>query len=252
VVEIDPHSSSEFESALRSAGRFSRKLAPPMPGLGRAERTQLNGRVAKISRHVECAHDESEVLSFMYAVFGLPKTVEGCMVECGSFKGGSTAKFSIVAKMTGRELVVFDSFEGLPENREEHTDSILGHSVEGWFAGGEFHGLLDEVKKNVTAYGEIDVCRFVQGYYENTMPDFHEPVAAVYVDVDLAESTRTCLKYMWPLLSPGGVLMSQDGDFPLVIDVYGDDKFWEEELGCARPEVDGLGTRKIISIVKPG
>jgi O-methyltransferase len=153
--------------------------------------------------------------------------------------------------MANRKLYVFDSFEGLPDNTEEHTDSILGHSIEHWFDPGEFRGTLEEVKANITKYGEIDVCEFVAGYFEDTMPDFHEPVAAVYIDVDLASSTKTCLKYLWPLLSPGGVIMSQDGDFPLVIEAYDDDEFWETEVECAKPVIDGLGTRKIISITKP-
>ncbi len=251
MAEIDPHSSSQFEAAQKKKGRFSRNLAPPMPGLGLAERTKLHGEITKISRNVPCAHEESEVLSFNYAILALPDTVEGCVIECGAFKGGSTAKFSLATRMVNRKLYVFDSFEGLPENDEEHTESILGHSIENWFDPGEFNGALEEVKANITKYGAIEVCEFVQGYYENTMPDFKEKVAAVYIDVDLASSTKTCLKYLWPLLSPGGVVMSQDGDFPLVIEAYDDDEFWENEVGCPKPVIDGLGTRKIISITKP-
>ena len=79
---------------------------------------------------------------------------------------------------------------------------------------------------------------------------FNKRIAAAYLDVDLASSTKTCLKYLYPILVPGGVIISQDGDFPLVIEVYNDDQFWEEEVGCKKPYIEGLGERKLIKIVK--
>ncbi len=41
------------------------------------------------------------------------------------------------------------------------------------------------------------------------LPTFKEKVAAVYIDVDLASSTRTCLNHLYPLLERGGVCFSQ-------------------------------------------
>ncbi len=40
--------------------------------------------------------------------------------------------------------------------------------------------------------------------------------------------------------------------FPLVIEVFNDDKFWEEEVGVKKSKVDGLGKKKLIRIVKEG
>jgi O-methyltransferase len=82
------------------------------------------------------------------------------------------------------------------------------------------------------------------------MPTFEGRVCAAYLDVDLAASTRTCLKYLYPKLSPGGVLMSQDGDFPLVLEVFNDEQFWEHEIGAPMPRVEGLGRKKMLKIVK--
>ncbi|HLT27990.1 MAG TPA: TylF/MycF/NovP-related O-methyltransferase, partial [Zeimonas sp.] len=48
------------------------------------------------------------------------------LVEAGCFKGGSTAKLSLLAELAGRELVVFDSFEGLPDNDESGQVTIQG------------------------------------------------------------------------------------------------------------------------------
>ena len=79
---------------------------------------------------------------------------------------------------------------------------------------------------------------------------FSQPVALAYLDVDLASSTKTCLKNLYPLLSPGGSIYSQDGDFPLVVEVFNNEKFWKEEVGCVElPQVTGLG-KKITVITK--
>ncbi len=216
-----------------------------------SERNQLLRRIREVSRNVECPHFESEMLTVGVEILSLPESVKGCVVEAGCFKGASTAKLSLFVKRAGRELVAFDSFEGLPENDEAHERSILGHSIDGWFDQGKFCGRLEEVEANVRRYGEFEVCRLVRGWFEQTMPAFREPIALAFLDVDLAQSTRTCLKTLWPVLSPGGVLYSQDGDFPLVIDVFADSSFWEEEVGCARPEIEGLGKRKLLRLRKP-
>ena len=80
---------------------------------------------------------------------------------------------------------------------------------------GKYCGSLEEVKNNIAKYGEIGVCHFIKGWFEETMSLFNKRIAAAYLDVDLASSTKTCLKYLYPLLVPGGVIISQDGDFPL-------------------------------------
>jgi len=219
-------------------------LLPP------ARSHELLSRFRAISKSVECPHNESHVLSFVVALLKLPPGIEGCIVEAGCYKGGSTAKLSLVARYLGRPLVVFDSFEGLPPNSEDHDRTIHGTSVRGWFRPKAFCGSLEEVRKNVGTHGDLEVCRFVEGWFEDTMPGFQEKICAPYLDVDLAASTRTCLKHLYPRLAPGGFLMSQDGDFPLVIDVFRDDTFWREVVGCGRPPMEGLGKSKMVTVAK--
>lgn len=232
-----------------AASKIQKEIFTLIPSM--SQRMDLLKRFKTISENVECPHNESHVLAFVKDLLALPADMEGDIVEAGAFKGGSTSKLSIIAERIGRRLLVFDSFEGLPENVEEHEKSILGHSIEGWFKGKEFCGGLDEVKSNITKYGEIGVCEFIKGWFDDTMPGFTRKLCAVYLDVDLASSTKTCLKYLYPQIVPGGILYSQDGDFPLVIDVFNDDNFWESEVGCKKPAIEGLGKSKMLRIVKP-
>lgn len=217
-------------------------------GLSFAHKYAMTRRLRAISRAIDCPHAESEILAFIRSILSLDASTPGCVVESGCYKGGSTAKFSIAAKVARRELVVFDSFEGIPRHSEDHGKNIFGKPVT--FAEGEYTGSLEEVTRNVGTYGEGSVCRFIKGWFKDTMPGFKEPIAAIYLDVDLAESTRTCLKYLYPLLRPEGTLYSQDGHLPLVLKVFDDDAFWREEVGCKKPHVQGLGTSKLLKVVK--
>ncbi|HCJ66855.1 MAG TPA: methyltransferase [Elusimicrobia bacterium] len=224
---------------------------PHVPKMLYFQRVRFAYRLKRISINIECPHTEAQIISFINSFLSIPSTIEGCIVEAGSYKGGSAAKFSIGAKLANRQLVVFDSFQGLPENEEPHDKSVLGHSIKDWFKGGIYCGTFDEVLRNIEKYGEIEVCKFIKGWFEDTMPIFSYKICGAYLDVDLASSTKTCLKYLYPLIVPGGVLYSQDGDFPLVIEVFSSDEFWEKEVGCPRPFIEGLGKDKLIKIVKP-
>jgi O-methyltransferase len=239
---------TSFLTEYRDLFRLQKRMAGIFPSF--AQQKEWIEKFRRIDRHVKTAHNSSHILEFLAAIFALKPELSGCIVEAGAFKGGGTAKISLAAKHIDRQLIVFDSFEGLPENTEQHQKSVLGHSIEGWFKAGNFNGSMDEVKQNVARYGDISVCTFIKGWFEDTMPSFKQPVALAYLDVDLASSTRTCLKNLYPLISPGGAIYSQDGDFPLVIEVFKDEKFWKEEVGCTKmPVINGLG-KKITIIEK--
>ena len=212
------------------------------------ERLRIVKQLYATSFSIDSPHRQEEILSLMRTVLSLPRNGPGVIVEAGAYKGSSTAKFSLAASLAGRELVVFDSFQGMPENDEPHSKNIFGRPER--FTRGSYFGTLDEVRGNVSRFGRIEACRFVPGWFDDTLPGFSEPIAAIYMDVDLAASTRTCLKHLYPLLLPGGVLYSQDGHLPLVIEVFEDADFWMREVGCKKPQIVGLGERKLIKVTK--
>jgi O-methyltransferase len=197
-----------------------------------------------ISVHVPCAHTEEEMLEVLSALFSLPPDRAGAVVEAGCFKGGSAAKLSLGARLSNRPVHLFDSFVGIPENLEREEGGRLAWPTGSW-AGSEM-----EVRRNIACYGEISSCSLHRGWFEETLKDFHEPIAVAFLDVDLAASTRTCLKYLYPQIIEGGTLFSQDGHMPLVRAVLADTRFWEQVVGCRMPTVEGLGTRKLLRIVK--
>lgn len=235
-------------SEYAKIARLQKEMAKYFPSF--SEQSKWLKRISAIDKHIDCAHSQSDILRCLVEILKLSPSTPGCIVEAGVYKGGSSSKISLFAKHTNRSFFLFDSFSGLPENSEEHERSLLGYSIKNWFKEGNFCGSLDEVRNNIEKYGEISVCQFIKGWFDDTMPFFKEPIALAYLDVDLASSTRTCLKYLYPLLQPGGVIISQDGDFPLVANVFKDIVFWKEEVGVLElPEMDDIG-KKITLIRK--
>lgn len=230
---------------LKAIAKFLWKKIPDVPFL---RKLKLVRTVIKISREVDCPHTNQEMLSFIESTLRLPGDMKGCIVEAGCYKGGSSAKFSLAAGFTGRELIIFDSFQGLPDHNEPHEKTIFGKPVT--FTCGEYCGTLEEVQANIKKYGNIDACNFREGWFEQTLPSFKGPIAAAYIDVDLAASVKTCLKYLYPLIEQGGYLYCQDGHLPLVVDVFDDKNFWMNEVGVEKPFVHGLGKQKLIKIIK--
>ena len=211
----------------------------------------MEEKIDFISSNVNCEHHtKDEMFNFYYALKNIPTGMEGCIVECGTIKGGSTAKFSLFAKELNRKLDVFDSFRGIPKNDEPHIHGLFGIYIGGPFKEGAFCGNLAEVKSNISKFGEIDVCEFHEGWFEDTMVNFDKPIVAIYLDVDLVSSTKTCLKYLYPLLQPGGIVFSQDAHIPLIVNLFEDDKFWNEELGTEKPIIHGLRKSKVINFTK--
>lgn len=213
------------------------------------QRLRLVRRVNRISRRLICAHDETEAMAMIQSILDVPAVVEGVIVEAGCFKGGSSAKLSLAAQLTGRRLVVFDSFEGIPDNDETHGPT--GHQGPIAFEMGTYAGRLDEVQGNISREGEIGSCEFVKGWFNDTLPDFHRPIAMIFLDVDLASSTRTCLKYLYPLLQPGCVLYTHDDGLARVREVFADEKFWKGELGVPVPVIEARLSKTMARIRKP-
>jgi O-methyltransferase len=209
----------------------------------------LVGKFIYISKYIDCRHTNTEMIIIAQSIFMIPAFQKGVIVEAGTYKGGSTVKLSLIAKIVGRQLIIFDSFAGIPFNKEIQSNLFSTETF--LISKGAYNGSLNEVRTNIAKLGVPEVCIYKKGWFEKTMPLFNRPVVAIFLDVDLAESEQTCLKYLYPLLISGGVLFSHDGHMNLVVDVYDNNDFWKKQVKSIRPEISGLGTQKLLKIVKP-
>lgn len=212
-------------------------------GLGLRQKVALMRRVKRNATEITSATSPMEHLILVGRILSLPRSLEGDVVECGCFKGASTASLSLACRATGRRLIVCDSFEGLPEVAPD--DVVHVNLRQRWYetyAKGEYRGTLDEVQENVRRYGAIEVCEFVKGYFQGTLPGLGGRYAFVFLDVDLHESLKTCLTHLWPRLEPYGELFTHEAQQLEFVARFFDRQWWRETLGEEAPGLIGAGS----------
>jgi hypothetical protein len=213
-------------------------------------RRDLVRSFTRIHRNIPCAHSPFQFIEM--AAYLLDLNIKGPMVACGCFKGGSTAKLSLLAKQTQRRLFVCDSFQGMPSLPNGMTEITYAGSCDvpdSTVYPGKFEVTLDEVKRNISEYGCIEVCEFVPGYFETTLPFLRIGPAFVYTDVAIISSARDCLKYLWPRLKYGGYWFTHEASYMEYILGTFDFAWWLEALGQPPPLIIGAGSG--LSILSP-
>jgi O-methyltransferase len=194
-------------------------------------RHQLLEQFDMIQQRIICAHSPGDYI--LIASMILETKIDGPIIECGAYKGGSSAKLSLIAKLTNRHLYVCDSFAGIPKTTKE--DRILNNR----FETGDYLGTVSEVKRAVEQYGSISNTTFVQGYFEKTLQHLKVKPAIVMMDVDLVSSACTCLRYLWPKTKKGGIWFTHEAELPTYIHGVFDKKMWHRKMKSCPPLVIG-------------
>lgn len=156
--------------------------------------------------------------------------IAGAFVECGVWKGGCIGLMASVSRDFGsnRKIVLFDSFEGLPEPTDR--DGEDAHSYAGGRTLGKMEsigrcvGPLDTVKELFFERLGIDQSNveFRQGWFNDTVPGSGASIGSIAIlrlDGDWYESTKVCLEGLYEQVVPGGFV---------ILDDY---RFWD---GCRR------------------
>ncbi|HEX7005629.1 MAG TPA: TylF/MycF/NovP-related O-methyltransferase [Alphaproteobacteria bacterium] len=162
-----------------------------------------------------------------------PALAGGCIVECGTWRGGMSCGLLAVGGI-GREYHFFDSFEGLPP-----AGALDGARAVAWQAepgapklNNNCAATYDEVSRNL-ARAALRGQRYEihRGWFQDTLPAFprDKPIAVLRLDGDWYDSTMVCLDYLFDKVMPGGIILLDD---------Y---LHWE---GCTRAVHDFLASRK--------
>jgi hypothetical protein len=165
------------------------------------QRRALSSTVDYVQRNMRLVKTGTSKFSVLVEAFQRADISGNRLIcEFGVFSG-STINF--LAKLTGKTVHGFDSFEGLPEAWPPELPK-------GYFALKR----LPKVRKNVT---------LVKGWFHQTLPGFLEQnpgmMAFVHIDCDLYSSTKIVFELLEPRLVPGAVI---------VFDEYFNYPDWEE------------------------
>ena len=152
--------------------------------------------VQQIKRETEMLLKEQEAF-LIYKTIKKTEKIHGDIAEVGVYKGGS-AKLMRLA--TNKKLHLFDTFEGLPETSSKDNQQK--------FSRGELYASLEGVQHYLREYQDV---YFYKGLFPTTSgPVADKQFSFVHLDVDLYESTLNCLKFFYPRMSPGGVIISHN------------------------------------------
>ena len=191
---------------------------------------------------IDSATDINIHLILIKKILELDPSSKGYIVECGVFKGATSIPLSIGAKITGRKLILYDSFEGLPSGEKSIPRRYYPHlQVTGSYKKGMYKGSIDEVKKNLLMFGNLEVCILRKGYFNKVLPSHKEKIDFLFLDVDLVSSTKDCILNLWKYLVDGGYCFSDDACDLDVVKVWFDNNWWKKNINSKAPGYIGSG-----------
>jgi O-methyltransferase len=201
-------------------------------GFGLGARLRLLRGFLRVDWHVEHGHYPIEVARIAAMLAERPARAGEVVVEAGCWKGGSSAKFSLLCEQLGYHLHVYDSFEGVQTGVSDPTDYDFS---------GEFVSSEDEVRANLERYGRPEVCTIHPGWFADTIAreGAPRPVRLVYIDCDLASGTLEVLQGVVPKLVDDGIVLSQDFHIPAVRGLLVDESVWGG-LGRPTPTIEPI------------
>lgn len=221
--------------------RFLQRDVGSEYGIGMARKLRLLSKLLRNSTSAQSATTFYDHITIVQGVLLVPAKVQGDVAEFGCYKGAASASLSLACAFTGRQLKVFDLFEGLPEPDEKVTHLSTGAEVP--YRAGQYLGTLDEVKRSVNRGGDLSVCEFVRGFFDQTLPlrDATEQYVLIFEDADLPQSVRTVLEYCWPRLRENGLFFCHEARDKEVVQLFYDSMFWREKLSSEAPGFVGSG-----------
>jgi len=146
--------------------------------------------------------------------------IEGDVVECGVSIGHGLLYFLLLGMLMERERNVFgfDSFAGFPESTRQDAKADGSHQV----ARGDYATPMQLVSR-VLEDGRVAQrslehnVHLIQGFFDNTLPQYQRPIALLHLDCDLYESYQTCLRHLYGKVASGGLILLDeysDPNFP--------------------------------------
>ncbi len=163
--------------------------------------------------------------SFDLARNVIERGIPGDFVECGVFGGSQCAVMARAImdeeswvdpyggrflRKSNRTVHLFDSFAGVPAPGREDLE---------WIAAGHKEGqsicTLEAVQAHMEEWGIPDeLLRYHVGDFSDTVRRLEYPklsqISVLRLDGDLYSSTKVCMEYLFPLVSPGGWIIVDD------------------------------------------
>lgn len=138
-------------------------------------------------------------------------SIQGDIVECGCFLGGSSLFLLMMCDYFGlenRNIFIYDTFYGFPsEEKDKFYDKEFLSSD---FSDGSIN-FRQAFERNISRHADLKRIAVIEGKVEETLsvPPSCE-LSLLRLDTDFYNSTKVELEVLYPLLRSGGVLIVDD------------------------------------------
>ncbi len=137
------------------------------------------------------------------SLLSLIEDVPGDTAECGVYQGASSYVICRYSMGPERTHHAFDSFEGLSE-----PDRVDGN----YWTSGDLSSSEESARRNLAQFPRVQLHKGWIPASFSVVPEGTK-FAFVHLDVDLHQPTFDSLRYFYPLLSPGAVVVCDDYGF---------------------------------------
>lgn len=216
--------------SLQAAARHQRDLSFCR---GFTVEPEVRALLSKVKKHTMVSYPRLVSL-YDQVVFCERNGIEGDLVECGTWKGGSVAVMAAANMRHGRQrrrLHLFDSFKDIcePDAKVDGAKAVAQMKA---FTKGKYTEAKGRLKPVVGFYdsmggaAKVSDCRQViegvvgyprpfvvyhEGWFQETLPTAEiEKIAVLRLDGDWYASTKVCLDHLFDKVVPGGFVVIDD------------------------------------------
>ena len=157
--------------------------------------------IKEIKKEVDFAFYPYEAF-MIYSIVKTQTSIEGNLAEVGVYQGGSAKLICEVKKE--KKLYLFDTFTGLPEVSNDDTHFGQKH----WHDNEFSNTSLESIKQLLNKYDDVHI---IKGIFPESGKDIvDEKFSFVHLDVDLYKSTIDSLRFFFPKMVNGGIILIHD------------------------------------------
>lgn len=129
------------------------------------------------------------------------RNISGPIVDVGTYEGGVAEL--LARRFPDKKVYAFDTFCGAPKSK---TDNIIDMHKSGDFMPGDPARVMKELR-------QISNVAVVQGIFPECAETELNDISFVHLDVDLFQSTKESLEWLWPRMAPGGIIVIDDWEW---------------------------------------
>lgn len=151
-----------------------------------------------------------------YELYKMASELSGTIVECGVFKGNSLLRFTIFRELFGnpfsKKIIAFDVFGKFPETKFTKDKEFRKNFISG--AGNQSIS-KQQITRVLKHKGIFKFIELVKGDIVKTVPAYLRShpelrISLLNIDTDIYEPAVTILKYLYPRVVKGGIVILDD------------------------------------------